>query len=245
MLLKKAARKYVLTFVTEIGYYLVVKTLTSELRDTVTDDKRVSRASVLRMELYLDVLEQLQAQGRQHVTSAEIGRSIGVTPENVRQDLFRLGTMGKPKVGYEVGQLAGLIRSIFGLDIPKKACLVGLGNLGKALAGSNIWSKAGFDLVAIFDRDPTVVGTEAAGIRVRSIAEIFGVAKAEGIIAGVVAVPAAAAQETADLMVGAEMKAIWNFAPVRLRVPDGVVVENQSLAWGLITLSQAMKSGSR
>lgn len=205
------------------------------------DSKRLSRASVLRMELYLEVLEQLQAEGQRHVTSSEVGEAIGVSPEKVRQDLFCLGSEGRPKVGYEIDQLAGLIRSVFDLDTPKKACIVGLGNLGRALAGSTIWTKAGFSLAAIFDRDASVVGTEAAGIRVRSIAEIFGVVKAEGIVAGVIAVPASAAQETADLMVNAGIRAIWNFAPVKLHVPEGVSVESQSLAWGLITLSHTMK----
>lgn len=209
------------------------------------DGKRLSRASVLRMELYLDVLEQLQAEGRSHITSSEIGEPIGVSPEKVRQDLFQLGTEGKPKVGYEIEQLARLIRSVFDLDNPKKACLVGLGNLGRALAASTIWSKAGFTLAAVFDRDPSVVGLEAGGVRVRSVAEIFGVVKAEGIVAGVIAVPATAAQETANLMVSTGIRAIWNFAPAKLHVPADVVVENQSLAWGLITLSHAIKSGTR
>lgn len=209
------------------------------------DSKRLPRASVLRMELYLDVLEQLQLEGCRNVTSSEIGETLGVAPEKVRQDLFHLGSEGKPRVGYEVDQLAGLIRSVLDLDTVKKACLVGLGNLGKALAGSGIWTKAGFVLAAIFDRDPSVVGTEAGGIRVRSIAEIFGVVKAEGITVGVIAVPAAAAQETAELMVSAGIRAIWNFAPIKLQVPEGIAVENQSLAWGLITLSHAMKSVNR
>lgn len=211
----------------------------------MTGNKRISRASVLRMELYLEVLEQLQAEGRKHVTSSEIGESIGVSPEKVRQDIFRLGTEGKPKVGYEVELLSGTIRSVFDLDTPKKACLVGLGNLGRALAGSTIWHRAGFSLDAIFDTDPAIIGTEVDGTRVRSMAEIFGVVKAEGIAAGVIAVPSSAAQETADHMVIAGIKAIWNFAPIKLRVPEGVAVENQSLAWGLITLSHAMKSGNR
>jgi len=197
------------------------------------------------MELYLDMLQQLQSEGRAHVTSSEIGAVTGVSPEKVRQDLFRLGSEGKPKVGYEVAQLTALIRSAFDLDSPKKACIVGLGNLGRALAASAIWSGAGFTLAAAFDRDPSVIGTEVAGIRVRSVAEIFGVVKAEGIVVGVIAVPAAAAQETADLMVNAGIQAIWNFAPVKLRTPEHVVVENQSLAWGLITLSHAMKSQIR
>lgn len=211
----------------------------------MSEKKRLSRASVVRMELYLDVLEQFRNGGRTHATSAEIGESVGVSPVKVRQDLFALGTDGKPKVGYQIDELTPLIRSVFDLDVVKKICVVGFGNLGKALAGSGIWAKAGFELVAVFDRDPAVVGACTDGLRVRNIAEIFGVVKSEGIVAGVISVPASAAQETADLMVSAGIKAIWNFAPVKLHVPEGVAVEDQSLAWGLITLSHLMKSSNR
>ncbi len=209
------------------------------------DEKRLSRASVLRMELYLDVLEHLQREGCLHATSAEIGKPVGVSPEKVRQDLFRLGSEGKPRVGYDIDQLLRLIRSVFDLDVIKRTCLVGFGNLGRALAGSNIWNKAGFTLTAIFDRDPTVTGTQIGDLRVRSVAEMLGVVKTENILAGVIAVPVDAAQETAELMVIAGIRAIWNFAPIKLNIPDGIAVENQSLAWGLITLSHSMKSANR
>jgi len=208
----------------------------------MVENKQLSRASVLRMELYLDVLQQCRAEGRRNITSAEIGEAVGVSPESVRQDLFKLGTTGKPMVGYEVDKLISLLRSVFGLDTLKKICLVGYGNLGRALANSNIWDKAGFELAAIFDKDPNVVGTGVGPLKVRNLAEVFGVVKSEGIVAGVIATPASVAQEIANILVNAGIKAIWNFAPVKLHVPEGVVVENQSLAWGLITLSQAMKS---
>ena len=205
--------------------------------------KKLSRASVLRMELYLEVLEQFQKEGRTHVTSAEIGEALGIAPVKVRQDLFGLGTDGKPRVGYCVSDLTGLIREAFGLDHSKSACIVGFGNLGRALAGSNIWQKAGFRLAAVFDRDPHVVGLDTPnGMRVRSINEIFGVVKAEGIDTGIITVPASDAQETANLLVSAGIRSIWNFAPVKILTPENIVVENQSLAWGLITLSYRMRS---
>lgn len=206
------------------------------------EEKRVSRASVLRLQLYLEALQTLQAESCSTVTSAELGRLTGVSPEMVRQDLFRLGPEGRPKVGYDTAGLAQLIRRVFDLENVKNACIVGMGNLGRALAGSAIWAGAGFELKALFDNDPAVVGSEVGGLRIRSIAEIFGAVKAEGITAGVITTPAAAAQETANLLVAAGIQGIWNFAPVRLQVPDGVAVENQSLAWGLIRLSHAMKS---
>jgi redox-sensing transcriptional repressor len=204
--------------------------------------KKLSRASVLRLELYLEVLEHFGKEGRAHVTSADIGEAVGITDVKVRQDLLHLGADGRPKVGYDVPRLTGLIREVFGVDNLKPACLVGYGNLGRALVGSNIWTKGGFKLVAVFDRDPEVVGTEIGETRVRNITELFGVVKSEKIEAGVVVVPAGAAQEVADLLVAAGITAIWNFAPVKIMTPDAVVVENQSLAWGLITLSYRLKS---
>jgi redox-sensing transcriptional repressor len=206
------------------------------------NSKRLSRASTLRLELYLEVLEQLQRDGRTHATSSEIGEAVGTPAVKVRQDVFRLGTDGRPKVGYDVNHLVRLIREIFDLDRNKPACLVGYGNLGRALTGSNIWDKAGFRLAAVFDKDPNVVGTESDGIRVRSISEIFGVVKAENIETGIIAVPASAAQEITDLLVAAGVRAIWNFAPVNVLTPENVVVENQSLSWGLITLSYRLKT---
>jgi redox-sensing transcriptional repressor len=205
--------------------------------------KKLSRASVVRLELYLETLEQFQREGRAHVTSSEIGEALGISSVKVRQDIFRLGADGRPKVGYDVAHLVRLVRGVFDLDQVKAACLIGFGNLGRALAGSNIWSKAGYELRAIFDRDSALVGTEVDGLHVRNITEIFGVVKSKGIEIGVVAVPAAVAQDVADLLVSAGVKGIWNFAPVKLMTPESVVVENQSLAWGLITISYLMKSG--
>ncbi len=204
--------------------------------------KRLSRASVVRMELYLEVLEGLQRQGRTNVTSTEIGHILGVPPVNVRQDLFGWGSVGRPKVGYDVPHLIGLIRGLFDLDREKPACIVGFGNLGRALAGSSIWSRAGYKLAAVFDNSPEVIGAEFGGLRVRSIAEVYGVLKTQGIEMAVIAVPASVAQETADMLVSAGVKAIWNFAPTKLQTPGTIAVENQSLAWGLITLSHRTKS---
>lgn len=206
--------------------------------------KRLSRASVVRMELYLEVLEQLHKEGRKNITSTEIGQILGIPSVNVRQDLFGWGSVGRPKIGYEVTHLIRLIRKLFDLDKEKPACIVGFGNLGRALAGSNIWTRAGYRLAAVFDNNPEVVGSESGDLRVRNITEIFGFVKSEGIEMAVMAVPASAAQETADMLVAAGVKAIWNFAPAKLQIPSNIIVENQSLAWGLITLSHRTKTAS-
>jgi len=204
--------------------------------------KRLSRACILRLELYLDFLENLQKEGRKSVTSTEIGGALGLDPVKVRQDLFGLGTAaGRPKVGYEVIHLIKMLRGLFDIDRIKPICIVGCGNLGKALAGSDVWEKAGYKLAAAFDNNPDVVGSELAGLNVRSVTEMFGVIKSEGIEAAVITVPVDAAQDTADLLTGAGIKAIWNFAQVNIQAAEEVVVENQFLAWGLIIVSHRAK----
>lgn len=205
--------------------------------------KRLSRVSLLRLELYLELLEQLRSEGRQYVTSKEIGETLGLDAVKVRQDLFGLASAGRPKIGYEVEHLIRVLRDLFDLDREKPACIVGFGNLGRALFGSDMWAKTGYRIAALFDNDPAVIGTEYSGLKVRSIAELFGVVRTEGIEMAVMTVPAHAAQETADLLVAAGIRAIWNFAPARIVTPESVVVENQSLVWGLVSLSQRTKPG--
>lgn len=204
--------------------------------------KRLSRASVFRLELYLEILETLQKEGREFVTSSEIGEATGITSVKVRQDLFGLGSDGRPKIGYELSHLIKMLREVFDLDRKKQACIVGFGNLGRALAGSNIWQKAGYNLAAIFDNDSAIIANDVNDIKVRNITELFGVVKASGIEMAVLTVPANVAQETADLLIAAGIKSIWNFTPVKLTAPNSVIVENQSLVWGLIALSFRAKS---
>ena len=204
--------------------------------------KRLSRACILRLELYLDLLEQLREEDKRNVTSTEIGSALGLDPVKVRQDLFGLGSAdGRPKIGYEVTHLIKMLRHLFDVDRIKPVCIVGCGNLGKALAGSNIWNKAGYRLVAVFDNDPELVGSELAGFHIRSIGEMFGVIKTEAVETAVITVPVKAAQDTADLLLAAGIKAIWNFTQANIQTPDDVIVENQFLAWGLITLSHRVK----
>lgn len=204
--------------------------------------KRFSRASIFRLELYLEVLEGMQKEGKEFVTSAEIGNATGITSVKVRQDLFGMESDGRPKIGYEVIHLIKVLRELFDLNNVKNACIIGCGNLGRALAGSNIWTKAGYNLSAIFDNDRTVVSSEVSGVRVRNITELFGVIKASNIQMAVLTVPAGAAQDMADMLAAAGIKSIWNFTPVKLNIPEDIVVENQSLVWGLVTLSFRVKS---
>jgi len=200
------------------------------------------KAVVLRFESYLTYLGQLKKEGKTTATSEELARLFGISSSRVRQDLVALGAVGKPRSGYEISELERMIVAALDVSNVKRIALVGFGNLGRALAGSDVWTQGGFELRAIFDYSPAVIGSESNGLRVRSMAELFGVIKSEGIEAACVTVPAENARQVADLLITAGVRGIWNFAPVEIEAPRGVVVENQRLEQGLMTLSFRMKS---
>lgn len=199
------------------------------------------KAKILRLESYLTYLGQLKSEGKVTARSQELARLFGISSSRVRQDLVALGMVGKPHTGYNIAELETIIINALDVQNTKRIALIGYGNLGRALAGSEVWEQGGFELRAIFDVHPEVVGTEAAGLKVRSITELFGVIKSEAIEAACITVPSAAAQQVTDLLVTSGIRGIWNFAPVEINVPDGVEVESQRLEQGLMTLSYKMK----
>lgn len=199
------------------------------------------KAIILRLESYLTYLGQLRREGRTSATSEDLARLFGISGSRVRQDLIALGAVGRPKTGYAIAELEQLLTGALDIQNGKPIALIGFGNLGRALAGSEVWEQGGFRLRAIFDNDPSLIGTEFDGLRVRSMTELFGVVKSESVEAVCLTVPGSAAQQVADLVTAAGVRAIWNFAPVELKVPDGVIVENQRLEQGLMTLSYRMK----
>jgi redox-sensing transcriptional repressor len=199
------------------------------------------RATILRLQSYLEYLTAIKASGRTTVTSEEFATVVGLSSSRVRQDLIQLHVVGKPRSGYDIVELEILLYAELDLLTMKGMALIGCGNLGKALASSGIWEHAGFALKAIFDNDPAVVGCEINGLTVKHIRELHGVFKTEKIMAACLAVPAPAAQAIANILVAAGVHGIWNFTPVDLRVARDVVVENQYLERGLTTLSCLMR----
>lgn len=199
------------------------------------------KAIILRLESYLTYLGQLRNAGKRTATSEELARLFGISSSRVRQDLLALGAVGKPRAGYDIVDLEKMIINSLDVQNIKRICLVGYGNLGRALAGSEVWGQGGFDLRAIFDNNSEVIGTEVNALKVRNITELFGVIKSEGIEAACITVPSNSAQSVADLLCTAGIKGIWNFSPAELLVPADVVVENQHLSQGLMTLSYRMK----
>ncbi len=177
-----------------------------------------------RLTKYLRVTQQLIEEGRDAVSSKELGDFTGINPVQVRRDLNAIGFSGTRGVGYQAYDLVEAVRNILGLRQTYNIALVGAGNLGSAIASSTILPKRGFVIHDVFDNDPDKAGRTVGNVVVKHIEELpKSVAEADEII-GIVATPSASAQEVADQMVDAGIKVVLNYTDVLLHVPAGIDV---------------------
>ncbi len=192
--------------------------------------RAVPAATIARLPLYLRALVALEDSGVQTVSSEQLAVESAVTSAKLRKDLSYLGSYGRRGVGYSVADLRANIEHEMGLTRDLPVVLVGVGNLGHALAGYSGLTGRGFTVVGLLDTDPQRVGECVAGVEVQPLEHLEAlVADHDGCI-GVIAVPAAAAQDVADRLVHAGVRSLLTFAPVSLVVPDGVVVRKVDLA---------------
>ena len=199
-------------------------------------ERRIPDATVGRLPVYLRVLGDLREAGVTTVSSDQLADLAGVNAAKVRKDLSHLGTYGTRGVGYEVEYLCFEITARLGLSTATGVAIVGLGNLGRALASHRGFRERGFPVVALYDVDPAKVGTELAGVTVSHLDDLG--ADGDSLVAiGVIATPPAAAQLVADRLVGAGVRAILNFAPGLITVGDDVIVRKVDLASELQVLS--------
>ncbi|BCB85437.1 redox-sensing transcriptional repressor Rex [Phytohabitans suffuscus] len=194
-------------------------------------------ATVARLPEYLRALHNLAESGNDTVSSEGLAAAAGVNSAKLRKDLSHLGSYGTRGVGYDVALLIEQIEYVLGLTQRRAVALVGVGNLGHALAGYAGFATRGFRIAALFDADPSRVGELINGLVVRHIEDLTETAAAESIAIGVIATPAAAAQSVADQLVAAGVTSILNFAPCVLSVPEGVDVRKVDLAIELQILS--------
>jgi redox-sensing transcriptional repressor len=190
----------------------------------------VPKPAAQRISLYLRYLEAVRAKGKETISSRELGTALGLTAAQVRKDLGHFGQFGFPGVGYKIGELIVQIRKILGTDRTWNVAIVGMGNLGSALARYRGFEKKGFEIAALFDADPRLVARNVQGIAVLPMEKLRSTVRARNIHLGILAVPAEAAQEVADRMVQAGIQGILNFAPRVLTLPDHVHVVTVDLA---------------
>jgi redox-sensing transcriptional repressor len=181
---------------------------------------------VRRLPIYARTLNYLLAEGATSVSSQELGERINVTAAQIRKDLSWFGEFGKQGIGYDVEKLLGHINRILGLTQDWPVVLVGLGYLGQAIARYEGFREKGLHIVALFDSDPSKIGTLLDGMPIRSDDEMADVVAQYGARLAIVAVPATKAQEVVDLLIAAGVRAILNYAPIIVQVPDGVWVRH-------------------
>ena len=207
--------------------------------------KRAAESTVRRLSAYLRFLEELEAAGAATVSSEELARHGGTTSAQVRKDLSFFGSFGKRGLGYTVPELAASLRRILGLDREWKVIIVGAGKIGTALAQYGGFAPRGFRIVAVYDTDPTKVGSTLDHLVVRNIGCLEQDVARERPDIAVLTVPAQSAQEAASRLVRAGVRAILNFAPVQLDLPPGVAVRNVNMASELEGLSYALSHRHR
>ena len=196
--------------------------------------ERLSLGVAARLSRYLQVLTQARKMGKETISSQELSEYTHVNSTQIRRDLSGFGKFGKRGVGYNVESLVSEIRKILRTSGQHNIALFGAGNLGQAIASSDIFADHGFRVVAIFDVDPKRINKKVGSLSVRPYASMREVVDEEDIVVGVLAVPAAAAQHLADDLVEAGVKIIFNYSDALLQVPPDVTVHTSSPAVDLL-----------
>lgn len=198
---------------------------------------RISEAVIRRLPVYLRYLQKLLEMDVKTVSSHEVGESLDMNPAQIRKDLAYFGEFGRKGIGYDVEYLIEKIKQILKLDRPMNVALVGAGHLGIALSNYNRYTNEKLKIVAVFDNDPTKVGTEVGFMVVSPMSDLKNKVANLDISMGIIAVPANYAQQVADQMIEAGIKGILNFAPVSLKVPSYVPLRNADFTSELQSLA--------
>ena len=196
--------------------------------------ERLSLGVAARLSRYLQVLTQAKKMGKETISSQELSDYTHVNSTQIRRDLSGFGKFGKRGVGYNVDSLVSQIRKILRTAGQHNIALIGAGNLGTAIASSDIFADHGFQIVSVFDNDPAKAGSEVGGIAVRPLDELKQAVEDEEIVVAVLAVPGHAAQALADQLVEAGVKIIFNYSEALLQVPPEVTVHTSSPAVDLL-----------
>jgi len=198
---------------------------------------KIPEATVMRLSIYSRFLHQLTDEGVETVSSDEIARGVGVSSAQVRKDLAYFGEFGTRGVGYKVKELYGHLMKILGLDQSWNVIIVGAGKLGSALALYQGFSDRGFNIKAVLDIDEGKIGTKLDGVVIEPFEMLKDKVKEYNVNIGIITVPAAGAQDVTDKLIESGIKAILNFSPRVLKVPNDIILRNVDLSVNLEVLS--------
>jgi redox-sensing transcriptional repressor len=197
-------------------------------------DERLSLGVAVRLSRYLQILTQTRKAGRNTISSKVLSEHSNVNPTQIRRDLSSFGKFGKRGVGYNVDYLISQIKEILHTSGQHGIALLGCGNLGTAIASSDVFIDHGFRIAAVFDTDPAKVGQRVGDVSVQRISEIAATVRERNIIIGVLAVPSVAAPAAARALMDAGVKIIFNYSEALLDAPPGVTVHSMSPAGELL-----------
>lgn len=202
----------------------------------------ISMVSIRRLPKYYRYLEELMEKGINKISSKELGRIMGFTASQIRQDLNNFGGFGQQGYGYNVQDLHDAIGRILGLNREYKTIIIGAGNLGQALANYNNFGKSGFKCIAMFDKNPKLIGLKIRDAEIIDSEHLCPFLKEYKTDIAIISTNAEAAQEVADKAVSCGVKTIWNFTNTDIQVPEDVIVESVHLIESLFTLSFLMNN---
>lgn len=188
---------------------------------------------VSRLPVYLRALQHMQAQGKQTTSSQELGDRLGISAAQIRKDLSQFGEFGKQGTGYSIPFLFAKLREILKVEQIWDLAIVGMGDMGHALARYQGFKDRGFRVAMVFDNDPAKIGHQAGDFTILDAARMMETIHKAGIRIAMLCVPASAAQEVANKLVEAGVKAILNYAPISINVPKGVRVQYLDPSVGL------------
>lgn len=200
----------------------------------MAENRNISREllpepTLRRLPWYLAYVSMLHSQNVEHVSSTQISKELNVDSSQIAKDLSFLNIKGKTRIGYEVAKLERELRDFLGFKRHHNAVMMGVGSLGAALIQDSGLSRYGLNIVAGFDVNPLIVGTSICGVPIYNVEELNTRRKEYNAEIGIVAVPVDKAQEVAEKMIAAGIKAIWNFTPVRIRATEDVVIQDTSI----------------
>ena len=204
------------------------------------ETKKISKSVLKRLPGYLAYLKSMPENSPPHISATALAGALGMGEVQVRKDLAMVSDGGRPKIGYFRESLIEDISQFLGYDNTNDAVIIGAGRLGQALLGYNGFEAYGLNIVAAFDANP--VGNTIFGKPMMHIDQLANYCRSHKVLMGIITVPAAYAQDVCDQLIACGIKAIWNFAPTHLEVPDHILVQNENMATSLAVLSMHLQA---
>ena len=193
------------------------------------DFDKVPEPTLRRLPWYLSTIKLLREKGEHYVSSTQISKDINVVASQIAKDLSYVKVSGRTRVGYEIDGLIAALEAFLGFTDMHRAFLFGAGSLGRALLGDSGLHQFGLEIVAAFDVNPDLVGTEVGGVPIFHTRDFVQKMSEYQVNIGILTVPISIAQQVTDEMIAGGIRAVWNFTPFRIRVPEHIVVQNTSL----------------